>query len=110
MTCRSGWFFRNAILWHRGKPMKVQKIKELKIARTSSTSAMDFFCRLDDGSPLEASIEGIAPGVHELPYTKTDGSGYFPVSNASLARATVKLGHSETLETETGAALEMGGA
>jgi len=38
-----GMVFRNAILWHRGKPMKVQKIKELKIARTSATSAMDFF-------------------------------------------------------------------
>jgi hypothetical protein len=45
-----------------------------------------------------------------VPYTKTDGSGTFPVSNASLARAIVKLGQSETLETETGAVLEMGGA
>ena len=105
-----GMVFRNAILWHRGKPMKVRKIKELKIARTSAHLQWIFSGRLDDGSPLEASIEGVAPGVHELPYTKIDGSGYFPVSNASLARATVKLEQNETLETETGAVLEMGGA
>jgi len=102
--------FRNGILWHRGKPMKVRKIKELKIARTSAHLQWIFSGQLDDGSPLEASIEGVAPGVHELPYTKTDGSGYFPVSNASLAHATIKLGQSGTLETETGAVLEMGGA
>jgi len=65
---------------------------------------------LPDGTPIEAVIEGAAPGVHELPYTKTDNSGTFPVSNASLARATLKLGPGETLQTETGAVLEMGGA
>jgi len=105
-----GLVFRNAILWHHGKPTRVQKIKELKIARSSGHLHWNFSGQLDDGSPIEASIEGLAPGVHELPYTKTDGSGTFPVSNASLARAIVKLGQSETLETGTGAVLEMGGA
>jgi len=105
-----GLVFRNAILWHRGKFAKVQKIKELKIARSSVHLLWNFSGQLDDGSPIEASIEGAAPEVHELPYTKTDGSGTFPVSNASLARARVKLGESETFETATGAVLEMGGA
>lgn len=105
-----GMVFRNAILWHRGRPTRVQKIKELKIARSSERMHWNFSGQLDDGSPIEASIEGAAPSVHELPYTKTAGSGTFPVSNASLARAIVKLGPGETLETGTGAVLEMGGA
>jgi hypothetical protein len=82
----------------------------LKISRSSERMHWSFSGQLDDGSRIEAFIEGLAPGVHELPYTKTDGSGTFPVSNASLARAIVKLGQSETLETGTGAVLEMGGA
>jgi len=104
-----GIVFRNAILWHRGKPTILRKIKESKIVRSSANLRWNFSGQLDDGFPIEASIEGVAPGVHELPYTKTDGSGTFPVSNASLARATVKLGQSDSLETETGAVLEMGG-
>jgi hypothetical protein len=105
-----GLVFRNAVLWHRRKPSRVRKIKELKIARSSAQLQWNFSGQLDDGSPIEAQIEGAAPGVHELPYTKTNGSGTFPVSNASLARAIVKLGQDETLEAETGAVLEMGGA
>jgi hypothetical protein len=102
--------FRNAVWWHRGKASRVRKLKDLKIARSSAHLRWIFTGQLEDGSPIEAQIEGAAPGVHELPYTKTDGSGTFPVSNASLARAIVKLGQSETFETETGAVLEMGGA
>lgn len=105
-----GMVFRNAVLWHHGRATRVRKIGELKIARSSAHLHWNFTGQLDDGFPLEASVEGAAPGVHELPYTKTDGSGTFPVSNASLARAIVKLRHGETLETETGAVLEMGGA
>jgi hypothetical protein len=105
-----GLVFRNAILWHRGKQVLVRKIKESKIARSIAHLHWNFSGQLDDGSPIEASVEGVAPGVHELPYTKTDGFGTFPVSNASVARAGVKLGQNETLETETGAVLEMGGA
>jgi hypothetical protein len=105
-----GMVFRNAILWHHGKPTRMRKIKELTIARSSGHLHWNFSGQLDDGSPIEASIEGLAPGVHELPYTKTDGSGTFPVSNASLAHAIVKLGQSETMETGAGAVLEMGGA
>jgi hypothetical protein len=104
-----GLVFRNAILWHRGMPIRVRKIRELKIARSSAQLRWSFSGQVDDGSPIEAHIEGATPGVHELPYTRTDGSGTFPVSNASLARARIKLGQGEILETETGAVLEMGG-
>jgi len=104
-----GLVFRNAILWHHNKFSSVRKITESLIDRSHARLQWNFSGRLDDGSPIEAFVEGAAPGIHELPYTKTDGSGTFPVSNASLARAIVKLGHGETLETETGAVLEMGG-
>ena len=105
-----GMVFRNAVLWHRGKASAVRAIKELEIVRSGEKLRWKFAGKLPDGSPIEAIIEGTAPGVHELPYTRTDGSGTFPVSNASLARAVVRLGQSEALETETGAVLEMGGA
>jgi hypothetical protein len=105
-----GLVFRNAVWWHRGKACRVGKLKELEIARSSAHLRWTFSGQLEDGTPIEAQVAGAAPGVHELPYTKTDGSGTFRVSNASLARAIVKLGQSEILETETGAVLEMGGA
>lgn len=59
---------------------------------------------------IEATIEGSASEIHRLPYTNTDGSGIFPVANASLARAQVKIAGAEVLETGDGAVLEMGGA
>ena len=105
-----GLVFRNAILWHHNKFSSVQKITESLVDRSRARLQWNFSGRLDDGSPIEAFIEGAAPGIHELPYTKTDGSGTFPVTNASVARAIVKLGQGEPLETETGAVLEMGGA
>jgi hypothetical protein len=104
-----GMVSRNAVLWHRRKASRVRKIKESKIGRSRAHLQWNFSGQLDDDSPIEASIEGAAPEIHELPYTKTDGSGTFPVSNASLARVILKLGQREILETETGAVLEMGG-
>jgi len=68
-----------------------------------------FVCEDASGIRLETTIEGTAPEVHRLPYTKTDGSGTFPVSNASLARAQVKIAGTEVLETGDGAVLEMPG-
>lgn len=105
-----GLVFRNAVLWHNRKAITVRAIRELEMIRSREQLRWKFTGKLPDGSPIEAVIEGVAPGVHELLYTKTDSSGTFPVSNVSLARATLKLGPSETLETETGAVLEMGGA
>jgi len=105
-----GMVFRNAILWHHGKATAIRKIKELEIARSSENLRWKFSGELGSGAPIEATIDGTAPGVHELPYTRTDGSGTFPVSNASFARAKVTLGQGDVLETETGAVLEMGRA
>jgi len=105
-----GLVFRSAILWHRGKSSAIRTIKELEIERSNKHLRWRFAGKLPDGSSVEASVDGAAPGIHELPYTRTNGSGTFPVSNASLTHAIVKLGRTETLETETGAVLEMGGA
>ena len=105
-----GLVFRNAVLWHRGKATTIRKLKELEIARSSQKLQWTFSGEIAPGAPMGAIIEGMAPGIHELPYTRTDGSGTFPVSNASLARAIVKLGQNETMETDTGVVLEMGGA
>ena len=105
-----GMVFRNAILWHRGQASAIRAIKELEIERSNKHLQWRFAGKMPDGSSIEASVDGVAPGIHESPYTKTDGSGTLQVSNASLAHAIVKLGPIETLETETGAVLEMGGA
>jgi hypothetical protein len=104
-----GLTFRNAVLCHGGKTQRIGQIAETEIVRSSAELLWKFSGKLRDGSSLEALIEGLAPGVHELPYAKTDGSGIFPVSNASLARAVVRLGTDEILETEAGGVLEMGG-
>jgi hypothetical protein len=58
--------------------------------------------------PVEVTVEGTTPGIHRLPYTKTAGSGSFPVANESAVRATLKIGE-ESMETSSGAVVEFGG-
>jgi hypothetical protein len=106
-----GLTFRKAIWWHNGVASRVRYLQELEIVRSGSGELRwKFSGRLENGASIEAVAEATAPGIHELPYAKTDGSGSFPVTNASLARAAVNLGSGETLETQAGAVLEMGGA
>ena len=104
--------FRKAIWWHNGQPTILKNFKETEIERDSNRLLWKFAAATTDGLPLQATIEGLAPGVHELPYVKTDCSGTFPVSNASMANASVRFGKngSEILETIGGAVLELGGA
>ncbi len=107
-----GMVFRNAILWHDGSATVLHRIKEAEILREPQRLRWVFAGSGADGTRVEAEMEGAAPGVHVLPYTKTDLSGTFPVSNASVARATVRIlknGAQETLQTAEGAVLEMGG-
>ncbi|HUL34589.1 MAG TPA: hypothetical protein VL128_11935 [Candidatus Eisenbacteria bacterium] len=105
-----GFTFRNAIWWHQGRGSRIRQIRELEVVRSAHEVRWRFSGALDNGLSIEALIGAAAPGIHELPYAKTDGSGTFPVSNASLAHALVQLGSGESLETRTGAVLEMGGA
>jgi hypothetical protein len=104
-----GLVFRKAVLWHEGKEHEFRDLQE--IGTDPDKFAWNFRCSAKDGSRLEGTIDGTGPGIHRLPYVKTDCSGSFEVANNSLARAVLRLERSgrptETLETSTGAVLEM---
>jgi hypothetical protein len=106
-----GLVFRRSVLWHKGKQHVFSDIRELTRERRKLT--WRYQSRSKDGLRLDALVDGSGPVLHVLPYLKTDCSGTLEVFNNSLARAIVRLQHtdgrSETLETETGAVLEMGG-
>ncbi len=107
-----GMVFRKAIWWQDGKATVLRRFQEREIVRQPSRLKWKFAALAADGSPVEAGIEALAPEIHQLDYSKTDCSGTFPVSNASLAHAVVRFGKkgNELLESSAGAALEMGGA
>ena len=107
-----GMVFHKAIWWHDGKATVLRRFQEAEIVREPSRLKWKFAALAADGSPVDASIEALAPEIHQLDYSKTDCSGTFPVSNASLAHAVVRFGKNgnELLETSAGAVLEMGGA
>ena len=110
-----GLVFRKAVLWHEGEAHEVRNLRESR--RDPNKFGWSFSClsssKSKDGLQFEAVIDGIGPSVHRLPYVKTDGTGSFEVTNNSLAKATVRLKRQgqavETLETSTGAVLEMVG-
>lgn len=106
-----GLVFRKAVLWHDGQEYKFHKLHEMR--RDAKGLAWNFRCSASDGFRLEAAIDGAGPSLHRLPYVKTDCTGSFEVVNNSLARAVLRLERrgkpDETLETATGAVLEMVG-
>jgi hypothetical protein len=107
-----GLVFRKAVLWHRGHATVLRNFKELEVVREAELLRWRLSAKDPGANPFEATIEARAPGIHQLPYLKTDCSGTFPVSNASIARAALRFGKngSEILETMDGAVLEMAGA
>ena len=106
-----GLTFRNAIWWHNAKPATLRRIQELEVVNDYAQLRWTLAGTLPDGSPLQVIAEALPPGIHHLPYTKTDCSGTFPVTNASLARAKLRIGKdNEILDTASGSVLEMGGA
>lgn len=104
-----GLTFRNAIWWQHAKPSVLRRIQESAIVNDPSHLRWTLSGALLDDSPLEVTVEAASPGIHRLPYAKTDCSGTFRVTNASSARAQARFG-GEILETATGAVLEMGGS
>src|SRR5208337_4430402 len=107
-----GMTFRKVVLWEGGHATILRRINEREILNQAARLKWVFTGTTPDGRHLEAAIEGDAPGIHRVPYTKTDGSGTFPVANASLARASVNISSNrvlQTLNTNGGAVLEMGG-
>jgi hypothetical protein len=106
-----GLLFRKAVLWHEGQPHVFRKWTD--ITRDRANFRWDFRCVARNGYRLRATIDGSSPGIHRLPYLKTDCTGSFEVMNNSLAKAEVFLERPgrpvERLETLTGAVLEMCG-
>ncbi len=106
-----GMYFRKAVLWHKGAQHTFRSLRE--ITRDRESFQWKFNCATRDGLQLEAAFDGRGESLHRLPYLKTNCSGSFEVTNNSLARATLclrrKNGEAETLETDTGAVLEMTG-
>jgi hypothetical protein len=105
-----GLVFRKAVLWHGGRAHVFRHLKE---AAEKGSGLQWTFEGNGEELRLAASFGMGEGGVHRAWYVRTDCSGSFPVLNNSLARATVRLrnksGAVETLETFTGAVLEMGG-
>jgi hypothetical protein len=105
-----GMTFRNVILQHEGKLTQFAKLIEREIFCKDNLLKWSFIATGKKGAPIKITIEGAKPELHRLPYFKTDGSGSFQVSNASLANAVLKLPDGQRLETEGGAVLEMAGS
>ena len=107
-----GLVFRKAVLWHRGVQHTFSRLKG-EVQKGPEGLQWQLVCAARDGSRLDARISGAAPATHLLPYLKTDFSGSFDVANNSLARAVIRLQIPslplETLETSSGAVLEIAG-
>lgn len=106
-----GLVFRKTVLWHEAKEYIFRDVREIISSREEMK--WDFECSSRAGFKLKASIDGSGPRLHRLSYLKTNCSGAFDVLNNSLAKASLLIerrdGHSERLETATGAVLEMVG-
>lgn len=103
---------RRALLWHQGKLYRFKKMREL--LRDPKTLNWKFECaNPSEDLRLLAEIDGGGPGLHRLPYLKTDCSRTFEVANNSLARARLRFSRPgqalEEISTDGGAALEMVG-
>ncbi len=106
-----GLVFRKAVIWHEGVQHVFRNLRDMQDGPESF--GWRFQCSADDGLELEATIDGAGPGIHVLPYLKTDCSGTFDVVNNSLAKAYVRLqkrgGALVILETDSNAVLEKAG-
>jgi hypothetical protein len=106
-----GLVFRKCVFWHEGREHVFRNLREA--AHEPGVLEWTFRCSGKDGLQLEVGIDGRGPGVHRLPYLKTDCSGSFDVLNNSLARAVLRLRRPgtqiEELRTQQGAVLEFAG-
>jgi hypothetical protein len=107
-----GLVFRKAVLWHDSERYLFRNLREIE--KNRDEFRWRFCCSAKDGLLMEAAFDGRGSSIHRLPYVKTDCSGSFEVVNNSLARAVVRVTRPateiETLETGTGAVLEMAGS
>jgi hypothetical protein len=106
-----GLVFRKCVLWHEGKERVFRNLQETP--QEAGALQWNFRCSGKDELRLEMAVDGRGPGLHRLPYLKTDCSGSFDVLNNSLASAVVRLQRpgreTEELRSEHGAVLEFAG-
>jgi len=102
-----GMTFRKAVVWRAGKATVLRKMTERERVQEAIRLKWSFAGLLEQAR-VTVTVEGRAPGIHHLPYMKTDESGTFPVVNASGARAVLQVGD-EREEVEHGAVVEFGG-
>lgn len=106
-----GMIFRKAVLWHNGQEHRFRNLQESRAG--GGELSWNVRCAARNGMQMEAMIDGRGPGMHRLPYLKTDCTGSFEVRNNSLASAWLIVKSTarpiENLETATGAVLEMVG-
>jgi len=104
-----GLVFRKAVLWHGGKRYVIRALDDMR--RNRKYLQWVFRGSTSGGIELQVALDGGGPGIHRVPYRKTDCSTSFEVVNNSLASAVLCLrapgGHVEKLETHEGAVLEM---
>ena len=106
-----GLVFRKAVLWHDEEQHVFRNLRD--ISKDHEALRWDFRCSAKNGVHLNAAINGTGLSIHRLPYLETDCSGSFEVVNNSLAKAVIRVERRgrpiDTLETTTGAVLEMVG-
>jgi hypothetical protein len=106
-----GLVFRKAVLWYEGVQYVFRNLRE--VGEDRDTFGWTFRCSADDGLQLEVTIDGSGPGIHALPYLKTNCGGCFEVINNSLAKAEIRIERRgtalEVLATDSAAVLEKGG-
>ena len=107
-----GLVFRNCVLWHEGREYVFRNLQET--AHEPGALEWNFRCSGKNSLQLEVGIDGCGPGLHRLPYLKTDCSGAFDVLNNSLSSAVVRVrrpgAQIEELKAERGAVLEFAGS
>lgn len=107
-----GLVFRKAVLWYEGVQHVFRNLREAG-KEDRETFGWNFGCSAGDGLQLEAEIDGSGPGIHTLPYLKTNCRGSIEVINNSVAKAVIHLERHGTsvdvLKTDCGAVLEKGG-
>jgi hypothetical protein len=106
-----GLVFRKAVLWHEGRAETFRKVTQA--AGASAEMKWSFDCVGNSGLKLHASVDGRGASEHRIPYVRTDCGGTFQVRNNSLSSASIVIespgGQTETLQTTTGAVLELVG-
>jgi hypothetical protein len=101
--------FRKAVLWHGGRRVVFPKFREE--VRDANELVWRFSAECA-GLRMAATLNGRGDGAHRLPYTKTDCTGTFEVTNNSRAGAQIVIhanGSCMELITECDAVLEIAG-